>query len=272
MSEFEVGFLGGGKMASALCKGAIVEGVLKESTVVVAEPNAAQRKQLADQFPAATIVATAEEMIPRSKRVVLAVKPNVLLDIAPHLTQLISTDQLLVSIVAGISLAQLQESLGTKRIVRVMPNTPAQVGCGASGISADGHLSETDMEWVQSVMSSVGTCYRVPDKLLHAVTAVSGSGPAYAYMMIEAMSDGGVAMGLPREMATELAAQTLLGAAEMVLQTRRHPGALKDEVTSPGGTTIAAIRTLEQNGLRSALMEAIATCHKRSCELSQPDK
>ena len=148
-----------------------------------------------------------------------------------------------------------------------MPNTPSQVGAGAAGIASDGNVAEDDVAWVEQLMNSVGTSVRVPDELLHAVTGVSGSGPAYIFLVIEALSDGGVAQGLSRELATKLAAQTVLGAAKMVLETGLHPGQLKDQVTSPGGTTIAALRHLEQAGLRSALIEAVGKAAARSQEL-----
>ncbi len=267
MAKLEVGFIGGGQMATALAAGAISEGVFAEEKVGFAEPSSGQRVILAEKFPAARIEANAQALLVDCERVILAVKPHILRAIADELKELIG-DRLVISIAAGVSLSDLQNTLGTRRIVRVMPNTPCLVGAGAAGLSADADLPAEDISWVEKTVTAVGTCARVPDDLLHAVTGVSGSGPAYAYMMIEALSDGGVAMGLPRETATALAAQTLLGAAEMVLQTGLHPGALKDQVTSPGGTTIAAVRSLEANGLRSSLMEAVATAAQRSRELS----
>ena len=188
--------------------------------------------------------------------------------IAGELAPKVGKEHLLVSIAAAISLSDLQEMLGTQRIIRVMPNTPSQVGAGAAAIAADVHAAEPDIAWVESLMNSVGSSVRVPDHLIHAVTGVSGSSPAYIYMVIEALSDGGVAMGLPREIATKLAAQAVVGAAKMVLDTGMHPGELKDQVTSPGGTTIAALRTLEKAGVRSAFIEAVARCTERSQEMS----
>ena len=157
--------------------------------------------------------------------------------------------------------------LGTQRVIRVMPNTPAQIGVGAAAIAVATEATEADMQWTERLMNSVGTSVRVADELMHAVTAVSGSSPAYLYLVIEAMSDGGVAAGLPRNVATQLAAQAVLGAAQMVLQTGLHPGQLKDQVTSPGGTTLAALRELEAGGVRSAFIEAVAACVERSQEL-----
>jgi pyrroline-5-carboxylate reductase len=178
-------------------------------------------------------------------------------------------DQLIVSIAAGISLKTLADGLGSGcRIIRVMPNTPCLVGCGASAYSRGPHATEQDAQLVQRLLSNVGTAVEVPEKLLDAVTGLSGSGPAYVYQIIEALSDGGVRMGLPRETATRLAAQTVLGAAQMVLSTGQHPGALKDAVTSPGGTTIAGLHALERGGLRGTLMDAVEAATQRAKELS----
>ncbi|GAB5406648.1 MAG: pyrroline-5-carboxylate reductase [Aureliella sp.] len=267
MAKLEVGFIGGGQMATALAAGAVSEGVFAVEKLGFVEPSSVQRAKLLEKFPGARVESNASDLCADCERIVLAVKPHILRAIAGDLKPLVGS-QLVISIAAGISLADLQDMLGTKRVVRVMPNTPCLVGAGAAGFSTDVSVSDEDVSWVEKTITAVGTCNRVPDDLLHAVTGVSGSGPAYAYMVIEALSDGGVAMGLPRETATTLAAQTLLGAAEMVLQTGQHPGALKDQVTSPGGTTIAAVRSLESNGLRSSLMEAVAIAAKRSRELS----
>lgn len=267
MAKLMVGFVGGGQMATALAGGAISEGVFAAEQVGFVEPNAGQRTILAEKFPTSRVEATASALLGNCERVVIAVKPHILRAIGEDLGQLLD-GQLVISIAASVSLHSLQELLGTKRVVRVMPNTPSLVGAGAAAIASDDGASVEDLAWVNSMMSAVGTCVLVQDDQIHAVTGVSGSGPAYAYMMIEALSDGGVAMGLPRETATALAAQTLLGAAEMVLQTGQHPGALKDQVTSPGGTTAAAIRTLEAGRLRSCLMEAVATACERSRDQS----
>lgn len=268
MAKLVVGFVGGGQMATALASGAITEGVFAAEQVGFVQPSGRARQRLTEAFGKSRIEATASSLLADCERVVLAVKPHILRSIGGELKKALQ-GQLVISVAAGISLRELQELLGTQRVVRVMPNTPSLVGAGAAALAADDAAAETDIDWVMKMMSAVGTCVRVPDELIHAVTGVSGSGPAYAYMMIEALSDGGVAMGLPRETAKMLAAQTLLGAAEMVLQTGQHPGALKDQVTSPGGTTAAAVRSLEATGLRSSLVEAVATAAEKSRELSR---
>jgi pyrroline-5-carboxylate reductase len=267
MSGDLVGFVGGGQMAQALALGAIQAGVLVAQNLVIAEPNRKQQSILKEKLPGAEIIGDSESVFRKCQRIVLAVKPHVLKEISSELSAYVTQDHLLVSIAAGISLEDLQANLATPRIVRVMPNTPAQVGAGAAAISTSDNVDERDVVWVEQLMNSVGTSVRVPDHLMHAVVGVAGSSPAYIYMVIEAMSDGGVAMGLPRDIATRLSAQAVLGAAKMVLETGLHPGALKDQVTSPGGTTIAAIRELEAAGVRGAFIEAVARCAERSSEL-----
>ena len=262
-----IGFIGGGQMAKALAGGALRAGLVKPEQLMIAEPSGHQKEQFRSTLGDIELCDNGQEVLAACDRVVLAVKPQVLKVIGGELASSIESRHLLVSIAAGISLAQLQKLFGTKRIVRVMPNTPSQVGAGAAGIAADRNVLEDDVAWVEQLMNSVGTSVRVPDELLHAVTGVSGSGPAYIFLVIEALSDGGVAQGLSRELATKLAAQTVLGAAKMVLETGLHPGQLKDQVTSPGGTTIAALRHLEQSGVRSAFIEAVSKAAVRSQEL-----
>ncbi len=267
MAVNKIVFIGGGQMAHALASGAIAAGVLAATDLLFVEPSVEQRKNLEKSFPGSNIAPKAQLAIPEAEIVILSVKPHVLKSIAPELAGLLQARQLVVSIAAGISLPALQSMLRTKRVVRVMPNTPAQVSSGAAALSADADLSEDDLERVERIMGAVGTTVRVPDHLMHAVTALSGSGPAYIYLVIEALSDGGVAAGLPREVATQLAAQTVLGAAHMVLQTGRHPGQLKDQVTSPGGTTIAGLGALERGAVRGAFMEAVRCAAARSEQL-----
>lgn len=261
-------FIGGGQMATALATGAVHAGLLAEEDLIFAEPFAAQREKLTVKFPRAKIVINAIDARGLSERMVLAVKPQVLPGVC-HSLRVQNGSSLFVSIAAGFSLSQLESMLECSRVIRVMPNTPAQVGFGAAGISAGGEASEDDIAFVEKLMSSVGLSVRVPDSLMHAVTGLSGSGPAYIYAVIDALSDAGVAQGLPRELALKLAAQTVLGAAKMVLETGMHPGQLRDQVTSPGGTTIAGLRALEKSAIRSAFIEAVAAATERSRELGQ---
>jgi pyrroline-5-carboxylate reductase len=182
----------------------------------------------------------------------------------------LSAKQLVVSVAAGVTLTAMAAGLGSgPRLVRVMPNTPCLIGRGASAFALGPGATPADSELVARLLASVGIALPVDEKLLDAVTGLSGSGPAFVYIMIEALSDGGVRMGLPREIATQLAAQTVLGAAEMVLTTGEHPGRLKDQVTSPGGTTIAGVQAMELGGVRGALMSAVEAAARRSMELGQ---
>jgi len=188
----------------------------------------------------------------------VAVKPDEVGDLLKEISPGLNEKHLIVSIAAGVTLAKMEASVppGT-RVVRVMPNTPALVGASASAFALGKAATPEDAQLVTELLSSVGIAYQVKESLLDAVTGLSGSGPAYVYMIIEALSDGGVAAGLPREVATKLAAQTVLGGAKMVLETNLHPGALKDMVTSPGGTTIEGLHELEKAGLRAGLMNAV---------------
>ncbi len=188
----------------------------------------------------------------------LAVKPQFMAEALADVRPAITANHLVVSIAAGVTLAALREGLGSApRLVRVMPNTPCLIGRGASAYCLGPGASEADGQLVGELLGCVGWAAPAPEKLLDAVTGLSGSGPAFVYLMIEALSDGGVLMGLPRELATALAAQTVAGAAHMVLETGQHPGVLKDQVTSPGGTTIAGLRALEEHGARAAFVNAV---------------
>jgi pyrroline-5-carboxylate reductase len=190
----------------------------------------------------------------------------VLAEIKPVITP----RHLVVSIAAGITLRQLGEGLGAdRRIIRVMPNTPCLVGAGASGYCLGSVATAEDGVLVERILTAVGRAYRLPENLLDAVTGLSSSGPAFVAVMIEALSDGGVRMGLPRDVATALAAQTVFGTAKMVLEAGLHPGVLKDMVASPGGTTIAGLHALERGGLRAALMDAVEAATRRAVELGK---
>ncbi|XP_011499839.1 PREDICTED: pyrroline-5-carboxylate reductase 3 isoform X2 [Ceratosolen solmsi marchali] len=204
---------------------------------------------------------------------VLAVKPQIVPLILPELKECFrSKKKLLLSIAMGVSLKTLENSLpeGTP-IVRVMPNIPAVVGCGATVYVRGKHASEKDAEIARRLFSAVGLCEEVPESMIDPITALAGSGPAYIYMVIEAMADGAVKMGLPRDLAYKLASQTVLGAGTMVRETNIHPGQLKDDVSSPAGSTISAIHSLEKNGFRAALMDAVETATLRCQEFSSKE-
>ena len=201
---------------------------------------------------------------------VLAVKPSHVAELLDEIRPFVTPGHLLISIAAGVPIARLEAGLGEgARIIRVMPNTPALVGASASAYALGNAATEADAALAQKIFSAVGVAFQLKESLLDAVTGLSGSGPAYVYLMIEALSDGGVAAGLPREVATKLAAQTLLGSAKMVLETGLHPGALKDMVTSPGGTTIEGLHELEKGKVRGVLINAVRAATEKSRKLGQ---
>ena len=268
MISESIGFIGAGQMALALAKGFLAKGLVKGSQILAADPVPAAVARFGQEVAGAKVVSKNVEVVQGAQVIFLSVKPQVmaqvLAELAPH-----SAGKLFISIAAGVSLAKLCESLGSQRVVRVMPNTPALVGQGASAYALGNGATPADAKLAETLLSSVGLARQVDEKLLDAVTGLSGSGPAFVYLMIEALSDGGVRMGLPRDLATALAAQTLLGGAQMVLQTGDHPGLLKDRVTSPGGTTIAGLQVLEDRGVRGALIGAVEAATKRSMELGK---
>jgi pyrroline-5-carboxylate reductase len=268
-SDLTLGFLGAGKMACALARGILRAGLVTEAQVLASDLLEAARAAFSEDTGARAVAAN-PEVVRFAKVLVLAVKPEqvagVLAEIRPQLTD----NHLLVSIAAGVPLAKLEAQLPDgARVIRVMPNTPALVGASASAFALGSSATREDAALAQRLFSAVGVAFEVNEELLDAVTGLSGSGPAYIYVVIEALSDGGVAAGLPREVATKLAAQTLLGAARMVLETNLHPGALKDMVASPGGTTIEGLHELEKAGVRAALMNAVRAAARKSKQLGQ---
>jgi len=268
-SAMKLGFLGAGKMASALAKGFIHAGLSAADSIIASDPYEAALAIIAKETGIKTASSNLD-VLKFADVILLAVKPgqvnDVLAELKPHFTD----KHLLISIAAGVTLARMESALPPgARIVRVMPNTPALVGASASAFSPGKSAIADDAVLAQKLFSSVGVAYQVKESLLDAVTGLSGSGPAYVFLMIEALSDGGVAAGLPRDIATKLAAQTLLGSAKLLLETGQHPGALKDMVTSPGGTTIEGIHELEKGGLRAALMNAVRAASDKSRKLGQ---
>jgi pyrroline-5-carboxylate reductase len=268
-TKLNIGFLGAGKMATALARGFIQAELVGLKDMVAADPVAAARKHFTDEIGVATTESN-KDVAKTANVLILAVKPDQCSAVLAGLRGKFTGDHLLISIAAGVTLAKLESALPPgARAVRVMPNTPALVGSGASAFALGKSATAADGDLAKKLLSAVGIAVQVKESLLDAVTGLSGSGPAYVFQFIEALSDGGVAAGLPRDMATKLAAQTVLGAAKMVLETGQHPGALKDQVTSPGGTTIEGLHELEKGRMRAIVMSAVRAATEKSKKLGQ---
>ncbi len=261
-----IALIGGGRMGRALVQGMVRSQVVAAGDVVVSEPDPANQAWWRKELPEVRLVTDNTAAVADVKVVLIAVKPDVVAAVAREIAAKISS-QIIVSVAAGLRLSKLQDLFMTERVVRVMPNTPALVQAGASAYCLGKGVKADEGQWIAKLLESVGVAVAVPDKWMDAVTGLSGSGPAMVCLMIEALSDGGVLAGLPRPLATKLAAQTVLGTAKMVLEEGQHPGELKDQVASPGGTTIAALQVLEQNAVRGALMTAVKRAADRSTEL-----
>ncbi|MEM9771224.1 MAG: pyrroline-5-carboxylate reductase [Cyanobacteria bacterium P01_D01_bin.73] len=267
-----MGLIGGGVMGEALLSRLLSGGLYEPSEVLVSDLSPLRRNVLRDQYGVSVTDDNIE--VARSAFVVLlAIKPQIFSKVAPSLhssLQAVETAPLVLSILAGTSLATLSAGLGSRvPVVRAMPNTPATVGAGVTAIARGSQVSDEQFATAQSIFESVGQVVAVPESLMDAVTGVSGSGPAYVALMVEALADGGVSAGLPRAIASQLALQTVLGAAQLMSETELHPALLKDRVSSPGGTTIAGVAALESNGFRSAVIQAVQAASQRSQELGK---
>jgi pyrroline-5-carboxylate reductase len=262
------GFIGAGKMASALIHGMLRGEIARADSIFASDPLRAARSTLEEEA-GITVFESNLDVLKHSDVLVLAVKPQSMSAVLAELRPALSGDHLVVSIAAGITIESIVIGLGGhSRVIRVMPNTPALVGEGVSAFALASGARPDDQLLVETFLGSVGRAVSVTESMLDAVTGLSGSGPAFGYLMIEALSDGGVRAGLPRDIASLLAAQTVLGAAKMVRDTGLHPGVLKDQVASPGGTTIAGLHALEQAGVRGACIEAVLAASRRSAELA----
>ncbi|XP_043698702.1 pyrroline-5-carboxylate reductase-like [Telopea speciosissima] len=268
LDTFNLGFIGAGKMAESIAKGMVKSGILPASRIRTAVHKDASRREAFSSL-GVKVYDTNQEVVEESNVIVFSVKPQVVKDVVLQLKPALSKKKLLVSVAAGTTLSDLQEWAGCSRFIRVMPNTPAAVGEAASVMSLGETATKEDGELVATMFGAIGKIWTANEKLFDAITGLSGSGPAYIFLAIDAMADGGVAAGLPRDLARGLASQTVLGAASMAIHTGKHPGQLKDDVASPGGTTIAGIHELEKGGFRGILMNAIVAAAKRGRELSQ---
>jgi pyrroline-5-carboxylate reductase len=264
-----IGFLGAGKMATALARGFVRAELVVPREIIASDPFDTARKFFAAATGAKTVAANVD-VAKFACVLILTTKPDQVPVALAEISGAFTKNHLLISIAAGVTLAKLENALPAgARVIRVMPNTPALVGEGASAFALGKSATTADGDLAKKLLSAVGVAFQVKESLLDAVTGLSGSGPAYVYQFIEAMSDGGVASGLPRDISTKLAAQTVLGAAKMVLETGQHPGALKDQVTSPGGTTIEGLHALEKGKLRATVMSAVRAATEKSKKLGQ---
>lgn len=271
-----IAVVGAGNMAEALVKGLTQaltkEGPFEAKNIVVSAKRFARAERLATKY-GVTAVADNASCVRDAQIVLLAVKPQVMGSVLPGLRPHILKDALVLSVAAGITTATIESMLEPGvRVVRSMPNTPAMIGMSATAIAPGANATDDDMEIARAVFTAVGRVVLVDEVHLDAVTGLSGSGPAYIFLIMEALADAGVKVGLSRDVALELAAQTLLGSAQMLLQTGEHPGRLKDQVTSPGGTAIAGLHTLEEGGLRTTLINAVEAATRRAKELGSARK
>lgn len=265
------GFIGAGNMGGAMLRQAVK--TYGAEQFLVSTASAKSREKLQQEL-GVSITGDNTRVAGESRFCILAVKPYLLEELLPKLAPVLTEQQVLISVAAGVTIEQMKAWLGKQiRIVRAMPNTPAQVGEAMTGICFDDSTySKEEREEILAFFKSLGRIEEVPEKLLNAVIGVSGSSPAYVYLFLESLADNAVRAGLPRKIAYTMAAQTVLGAARMVLEMGRHPGELKDAVCSPGGTTIAGVAALEEYGFRNAILKAGEACQKRALEMEKEEK
>jgi pyrroline-5-carboxylate reductase len=268
MSERTIGFVGGGNMAEAMIRGLLRGKVFAPENVIVSGPREERMRELRGTYGIRATLDNREAA--KSQIVVLSVKPQILSRVLDEISDAIDPEALVISIAAGVPVAALQARLASgTRVVRGMPNTPALVDAAATAIAGGEHARESDLEDARRIFDAIGITVILEESQLDAVTGLSGSGPAYVFLILEALSDAGVKVGLSRRTAQLLAAQTLLGSAKLLLETNEHPGRLKDMVTSPGGTAITGLHTLEHGGVRTTLMNAVEAATRRSRELGE---
>lgn len=261
---YKIGFIGCGNMAKAMIGGITARKAAMPEEIIASRRNEAALKEIKDEFGICTTVSNAD-VAKESEIIVLSVKPYMYEAVINEIKSFVSDEQIIITIAPGKSLEWLKGQFGfNARIVRTMPNTPALVGEGMTAVVPNEFVTEADLKKVMDILNSFGQAQLVSENVMGAVTAVSGSSPAYVFMFIEAMADAAVAEGMARNAAYRFAAQSVLGSAKMVLDTGKHPGELKDMVCSPGGTTIEAVRVLEEKGMRSSVMEAMIACAEKA--------
>ena len=263
-----IGFIGAGNMGSAMIGGILNASLVTTGQVIASAHSKETLDAIHSRFSIETTLSN-ETVAERSDILFLAVKPNKFDEVIPQIAPHVKSSCIIVSIAAGKTIAAIEEAFGKEiKLVRAMPNTPALVGEAMSALCVNAHVTEAELSEVQAIFNSFGKAEVVPESLIDAVVGVSGSSPAYVYLFIEAMADAAVADGMPRAQAYKFAAQSVYGAAKMVLETGRHPGELKDAVCSPGGTTIEAVAALERGGLRDTVITAQRACSKKSHDMS----
>jgi len=265
--SIQFGIIGGGVMAEAILSRLLEQNTYAPEVIIVGEPQSARREYLHKTYHV-NVTADNQQAANASEVVLLAIKPQILDRVLASLAGG-ANRPLIISILAGVPIHRLQQGFPDHAIIRAMPNTPATVGAGITAIATNKAVEPDQLALAKGIFNAVGNVVEVPENLIDAVTGVSGSGPAYVAMMIEALADGGVLVGLPRSTATQLALQTVLGTAQLLQDSHCHPAELKDQVTSPGGTTIAGVAVLEKMGFRSAIIEAVRAAFRRSQDLGR---
>ena len=265
----KIGVVGAGKIGSAIVRGVIRAGLVPKHQVMASDVSDTLRQAIAEDV-GIKVTPDNGKLCDFANIVILAVKPQIVDSVVKEIAKELGEAKLLISVAAGVPLSQIEAHLAQgARVARVMPNIPCVVGAGASGYAGGTHATAKDLENVGLILNSFGIGLPVEEKYLDAVTGLSGSGPAYVFSFIESLADGGVQVGLSREVALKLALQTVYGAARMAIESTKHLGELRDEVTSPGGTTIAGLYALEQRGFRGTVMDAVVSATRRSQELGR---
>ena len=263
----EIGFIGSGNMAGAIMGGIVKKGIFRPEEIIASDASPAAREKTEREL-GVEVTADNRKTAEESRILVLSVKPQYYSTVIEEIRDLIRPEQIVITIAPGWTIETVEKAFGKEiRLVRTMPNTPALVLEGITAVCPNSHITEEDLTRVLAVLKSFGKAEVISEHLMDAVVSVSGSSPAYVYMFIEALADGAVADGMPRAQAYEFAAQAVYGSAKMVLETGKHPGELKDMVCSPAGTTIEAVRVLEEKGFRGCVLEAMQACTKKSKEM-----
>ncbi len=268
MGRYKIGFIGCGNMGSAILSGILSEGVVSPDEVIVSTNRAESAKVLGDKY--GIMAVNDNKLAASASTLILAVKPNMFDEVIPEISEAVAEDTLIISVAAGQTISSIEEAFAKPiHLIRSMPNTPALVSEAMSALTANDNVLESEKAYALELFESFGQAEYVPEKLMDAVIGVSGSSPAYVYLFIEALADGAVAEGMPRDKAYKFAAQSVLGSAKMVLETGKHPGELKDAVCSPGGTTIEGVIALEEAGFRQAVIDGERACVRKSREMSK---